>query len=75
MASYPNSIYKPRTRANRSGVVYNASKQTVWFKEDADAIENEIIAVESTLKPNAGALELWLPGAESPSVIFDSGTP
>lgn len=47
MASYPASIYSPRTRANRNGVVYDSLKETIWFKEDADAIENEIIALET----------------------------
>jgi len=49
MASYPSSIYEPRTRENRSGVTYDATKKTIWFKEDADAIENEIIALETEL--------------------------
>jgi len=49
MASYPNSIYTPRERENRSGVVYDPAKKSVWFKEDADAIENEIIAIENEL--------------------------
>lgn len=52
MASYPNTIYEPRTRANRSGVTYDTEKQTVWFKEDADNIENEIIAIENELGTN-----------------------
>ena len=49
MASYPNSIYTPRERENRSGVVYDPAKKSVWFKEDADAIENEIIAIETEI--------------------------
>jgi len=52
MADYPNSIYSPRERANRSGVSYDPEKKTVWFKEDADAIENEIIATETELGTN-----------------------
>jgi len=49
MADYPNSIYSPRTRENRSGVEYDETKKTIWFKEDADAIEDEIIALETEL--------------------------
>jgi len=52
MAQYPSEIYTPRARENRSGVVYDAGKKTVWFKEDADAIENEIIAIETDLETN-----------------------
>jgi len=50
MASYPNTIYSPRTRENRSGVVYDDTKKTIWFKEDADAIEAEIVALETELE-------------------------
>ncbi len=52
MANYPGEIYVPRERENRSGVDYVPEKKTVWFKEDADDIENEIIAVETELGTN-----------------------
>jgi hypothetical protein len=47
--AYPDSIYKPRERENWPGVVFNPEKKTIWFKEDAEAIENEIIAIEKDL--------------------------
>lgn len=50
MASYPNSIYVPRTRANRSGVEFDETKETIIFKEDLDAIENEIIAMQNVFR-------------------------
>lgn len=52
MAKYPNEIYVPRERENRHGVEYIPEKKSVWFKEDADDIENEIIAVEQELGLN-----------------------
>jgi len=52
MAKYPGEIYVPRERENRNGVVYDPLKKTVWFKEDADDIENEIIALETELGTN-----------------------
>ncbi len=52
MANYPSSIYNPRARANRSGVVYDGTDATRIFAEDVDDIENEIIAVETELGAN-----------------------
>jgi hypothetical protein len=49
MSNYPNSIYSPRTRTNRSGVVYDASKQTVLFAEDLNLGDAETVAVETEL--------------------------
>lgn len=50
MVSYPDTIYSPRVRENRNGVVYDVTKKPIWFKEDADAIENEIIALETVFR-------------------------
>lgn len=47
--AYPGEIYVPRPRENWPRVVYGYNKKTAWFKEDADAIENEIIAIETEL--------------------------
>lgn len=52
MASYPSSIYSPRTKANRSGVVYDAAKTTVLFAEDVVKDDDEIVAVETELGTN-----------------------
>lgn len=49
MASYPDSIYSPRSKANRSGVVYDADKETVIFAEDFENDEDETIAIETEL--------------------------
>lgn len=49
MADYPGSIYSPRTKANRSGVVYDATKETVIFAEDVVKDDNEIVAIETEL--------------------------
>jgi len=52
MADYPDSIYSPRTKANRSGVVYDAAKETVIFADDIVNDDNEIVAVETELGLN-----------------------
>jgi len=52
MASYPNSIFDPRTKENKSGVVYDAAKKTVVFAEDLSKLDDEVVAVEEELGEN-----------------------
>jgi len=52
MASYPATIYDPRTVVNKSGVVYDGGKTNVIFAEDINAGNAEIIAIENTLGIN-----------------------
>ena len=49
MANYPNSIYSPRTKENKSGVVYDPDKTTVVFAEDMTKDDDEIVAIETEL--------------------------
>ena len=50
MADFPTTIYSPRTKANRSGVVYDAGKETVLFAEDISKLEDEVVAIETLLE-------------------------
>jgi len=50
MADYPNSIYSPRAKANKTGVVYDATKKTVLFVEDLDNSDAEIIAMQTVFR-------------------------
>jgi hypothetical protein len=52
MSSYPNSIYSPRSKENRSGVTYDPDKKTVIFVEDIVYNDNEIVAIETELGTN-----------------------
>src|SRR3990172_7175662 len=52
MADYPAGIYAPRTKTNRSGVVYDAAKETVLFAEDVVKDDDEIVAIETELGTN-----------------------
>jgi hypothetical protein len=52
MASYPNEIYEPRAKENRSGVVYDPAKKTVIFVEDIKGLDDEVVAVETELGTN-----------------------
>ena len=52
MSSYPNSIYSPRIKENKSGVVYDPLKKQVVFAEDIVYDDDEIVAIEETLGLN-----------------------
>ena len=52
MASYPSSIYSPRDKENKSGVVYTPSKKNVIFVEDTKNNDAEIVAIETELGTN-----------------------
>jgi hypothetical protein len=52
MAKYPNEIYEPRPKENRSGVVYDPNKKTVIFAEDIKALDDEVKAIETELGTN-----------------------
>ncbi len=51
-ASYPGGIYSPRTKENRAGVVYDASKKTITYMEDVVFLDDEMVAVETELGTN-----------------------
>jgi hypothetical protein len=48
-ASYPTSVYAPRTKANRPGVVYDALKTTVGYAEDISKLDAEVVALETEM--------------------------
>src|SRR3989304_5257102 len=52
MPAYPAGIYSPRIKINRSGVVYDAAKETVLFAEDVVKDDDEIVAIETELGTN-----------------------
>lgn len=55
MTSFPASVYSPRTKANRPGVVYTPTKTTVGYAEDVSKLDDEVVAVENYLKNPAGS--------------------
>lgn len=46
-ASYPDTIKTFRTKANKTGVVYDENKSTVLFAEDFSVLEDEVVALET----------------------------
>lgn len=69
---FPDSIFSPRTIANRPGVVYDANNIKTLFAEDVDGITDEIVAIENFLlgAPNG---TLWN-GKLVPSVASNNLT-
>lgn len=51
-ASYPAGVYAPRTKANRSGIVYEPERTTVGFAEDVTKLDDEVVAIETELGAN-----------------------
>jgi hypothetical protein len=49
MSDYPSTIYNPRAKENKSGVVFNPDKKTVLYAEDLSLIDAEIVAIETIL--------------------------
>lgn len=51
-AAYPSGVYSPRTKANKSGVVYTPSKSTITYAEDVQGLDAEVVAIETELGAN-----------------------
>ena len=52
MATYPGAIYSPRTKENKSGVVYTPANTTTLYAEDVVYDDAEIVAIETELGTN-----------------------
>ena len=63
-ADYPASVYSPREKENKSGVVFNAGNKTVGYVEDAISLDEEVVAIETELgtEPSGAydTVKLWL---------------
>jgi len=55
MSDYPDTIWAPRTKANKSGVVYDPTKSTIGFAEDFTQLEAELLAIIDDLIGAGGA--------------------
>jgi hypothetical protein len=73
MASYPSTIYSPRTKANRSGVVYDAAKETVIFVEDTTKLEDEVVALETDLEARKYSITIIIDGGGSAITTGEKG--
>ena len=55
MATYPGAVFSPRGLENKSGVVYDADQKTIFFAEDMEKTNDEVIAIETELGANPKA--------------------
>ncbi len=51
-ANYPGSVYSPRTKENKAGVVYDSAKKTIGYAEDVVKLDEEVVAIETELGTN-----------------------
>jgi hypothetical protein len=73
MADYPDTIYDPRTKANRSGVDYEPEKESVIFVEDIELLEDEVIAIETDLETRGYSITFIIDGAGSAITTGEKG--
>lgn len=60
MPNYPSTIYSPRTKQNKVGVVYVPATKTTLFAEDITKLDDEVVAMETDLEaqlPNFSNLQ------------------
>jgi hypothetical protein len=70
MASYPNTIYEPRAKENKSGVEYDPTKKTVIFAEDFSKLDDEVVAMQTVFR-----FPISIPAAPvAGSAYFDTAT-
>jgi len=69
MADYPTGVYTPRTRENKSGVVYDANKKTVIYVEDINKTDDEVVAIETDLVSKKDSLIAPLSAVVAEAVV------
>jgi len=52
MTEFPSGVYSPRTKENKSDVIYEPLKKTNSYAEDITNLDDEIVAIETILGAN-----------------------
>lgn len=71
MADYPSSIYEPRTKNNKSGVVYTPANDTQLYAEDVSKLDAEVVALEQNLQDKRDRLVQII--AVAPDTVVPDG--
>ncbi len=50
MSDFPTTVYSPRTKSNKVGVVYHPEIPTTLFSEDLSLLDAEVVAIETELE-------------------------
>jgi len=69
-AAYPGGIYSPRTKENKTGVVYKPAKTKILFAEDVSNLDLEVVALETFLRIPTSIPDAPVAG----SAYFDAAT-
>ena len=82
MADYPSSIYSPREKVNKPGVVFDSGKSDVGYAEDVVGLDDEVVAMENELglNPKGSSADIAerikgirsLSGASADIIIIDN---
>lgn len=73
MSDYPTSIYEGRERANKAGFPFDPDKPEVLYKEDAEAWDDEITAIEEDLTAKNSFHEIFLKPFASGGITLGGG--
>ncbi len=49
MATFPDEVYSPRTKENKTGVEYDPDKTKIIYAEDTTKLDDEVVAIETEL--------------------------
>jgi hypothetical protein len=73
MADYPDSIYEPRVRENKSGVEYEPERKTILFVEDISYLDDEVVALEIDLENRKYSITFIIDGGGSAITTGEKG--
>ena len=80
MADFPDTIYVPREKENKSGVVYDPTKKTVLYSEDISKLDAEVVSIETIfaetikiLKGQQISAHIAYNGYDRPFWVSDNG--
>jgi len=72
-AAYPDDTYSPRTKENKSGVVYDAGKTTIGYVEDVTKLDAEVVAIETDLRARKYSITFIIDGGGSAITTGEKG--
>lgn len=73
MADYPSSVYSPRTKENKPGIVYDAEKTKVGYAEDITKLDEEVVAIETDLIARRYSITFVIDGGGSAITVGEKG--
>lgn len=56
MTNFPTTIYSPRTKENRPGIIYNEANKTIGYAEDVVKLDDEVVALQTKVGVDGSAI-------------------